>query len=179
MVAAEGIDTILQTGKATTEEALALFDRLNSVDLDFMLGRWQGTGLHTGHPMDGLLEVTSWYGKEFIHPDCAHPLLCRDGNGALFKVVPNQLMVDLALRLPILKAASMQPFYALLGSLQKTEKSQARLRMMEHRNRVSATMVYDNLPINDIFRKVDEDTVLGLMDYKSVPQPFFFVLRRA
>ena len=178
MVASEGFTTILPKGKATTEEALTLFDQLDPVTLGFMQGRWQGNGFHTGHPMDGLLEATNWYGKEFVNPDCVHPLLFRNGNGAIFKVAPSRLMMDLALRLPFLKTASMKPFYTLFSSLQKTEQSQARLRMMEHRNQVSATMIYDNLPIHDIFRKVDEDTVLGLMDYKELLQPFFFVLRR-
>ncbi|MEO1068581.1 MAG: DUF4334 domain-containing protein, partial [Cyanobacteria bacterium J06638_6] len=63
-------------------------------------------------------------------------------------------------------------------SLAKTEASQARLRMVEHCGKVSATMIYDNLPINDSFRKVDDSTVMGLMDFKLVPQPFFFMLRR-
>ena len=65
------------------------------------------------------------------------------------------------------------------NSLLKTEKSQARLRMMEYRGKVSATMIYDYLPINDSFRKVDNHTVLGLMDFKNLPQPFFFLLKRA
>jgi hypothetical protein len=39
-------------------------------------------------------------------------------------------------------------------------------------------MIYDSLPINDIFRKVDDDSVLGVMDLRFSPQPFFFVLRR-
>jgi Domain of unknown function (DUF4334) len=39
-------------------------------------------------------------------------------------------------------------------------------------------MIYDSLPINDIFRKVDDDTVLGAMDLRLTPQPFFFILRR-
>ncbi|MGL5074428.1 MAG: DUF4334 domain-containing protein, partial [Waterburya sp.] len=34
------------------------------------------------------------------------------------------------------------------------------------------------LPINDAFRKVDDNTLLGLMDFNGEPQPFFFVLRR-
>ncbi|MFP4445899.1 MAG: DUF4334 domain-containing protein [Desulfosudaceae bacterium] len=38
--------------------------------------------------------------------------------------------------------------------------------------------MYDQLPINDIFRKVDADTVLGAMDMKGSSRPFFFVLRR-
>ena len=50
--------------------------------------------------------------------------------------------------------------------------------MMEHRGVSTATMIYDALPIHDVFRKVDDDTVLGLMDLRGLPQPFFFVLRR-
>jgi hypothetical protein len=62
--------------------------------------------------------------------------------------------------------------------LLQTEQPKARLRMTEYRGVVSATMIYDSLPINDVFRKVDEDCVLGAMDMRSTPQPFFFVLRR-
>ncbi len=58
------------------------------------------------------------------------------------------------------------------------EDSKARVRMMEYRNKVSATMIYDYLPINDVFRKVDDNTVLGLMDFKRISQPFFFLLNR-
>ena len=43
---------------------------------------------------------------------------------------------------------------------------------------VTATMIYDALPINDLFRAVDGATRLGLMDLRDMPQPFFFVLRR-
>jgi hypothetical protein len=38
--------------------------------------------------------------------------------------------------------------------------------------------VYDHLPIIDVFRRVDDDTVLGLMDYRNFPEPYFFVLVR-
>jgi len=59
-----------------------------------------------------------------------------------------------------------------------TRRSQARLRMLESRGRSSATIVYDNLPINDALRQLDADSVLGMMDLKGLPQPLFFVLRR-
>jgi hypothetical protein len=49
---------------------------------------------------------------------------------------------------------------------------------MEYRGKVSATMIYDYLPINDTFRKVDDNTVLGIMDDKQSSQPFFFILKR-
>jgi hypothetical protein len=167
-----------EQAKTTTAEALALFDRLEPVDMEFMFGRWRGSGFETGHPMDGLLEAANWYGKAFVSPDCVHPLLFTDGNDKIFKVAPNPQMMKLALRLPIPKNESIRPMYTLFISLLKTEQSQARLRMMEHRSKVSATMIYDHLPIHDVFRKVDENTLLGLMDYKESADPFFFVLER-
>ena len=50
--------------------------------------------------------------------------------------------------------------------------------MMEYRGQVTATMMYDYLPIHDHFRKIDDNTVLGLMDFKPISQPFFFLLKR-
>lgn len=164
--------------KTTVVEALALFDRLEPVEIDFMFGQWKGLGFHTGHPMDGLLEVANWYGKAFINSDCVHPLLFSDGKGEIFKLAANPQLMKLALRLPIPKNEVTSSILTLFNPLLKTEDSQARLRMMEHRGKVSATMIYDYLPIHDVFRKVDQNTLLGLMDYKASADPFFFVLER-
>jgi GXWXG protein/Domain of unknown function (DUF4334) len=168
---------IANQGQTTTEAALQLFDELDPVDIEFMLGRWKGSGFHTNHPMDGLLEAFNWYGKEFVSADHVHPLLFTDGK-SVFKVDPNPIIMNLGLSLPIPENETMKPFYSAMNKMLKTEESKARIRMMEHRGKLSATMIYDYLPINDVFRKVDENTVLGLMDYKSVPQPFFFTLNR-
>lgn len=53
----------------------------------------------------------------------------------------------------------------------------ASLRMIEYRGVVTATMVYDRFPVFDHFRKVDGDTVLGVMDRKG-SKPLYFYLRR-
>ncbi|BAZ50639.1 hypothetical protein NIES4103_32560 [Nostoc sp. NIES-4103] len=175
----ENYQLILKSGKTTREKALELFDSLEPVNLEFMFGRWQGSGLHTDHPMDGLLEISNWYGKEFLDSEHVHPLLFLDGQGKIFKVAPNATLMDWVLKFPIPKNNSQKPLMMFINSLLKTEKSQARLRMMEYRGKVTATMIYDYLPINDSFRKVDENTVLGIMDNKNIPQPFFFVLKRS
>lgn len=60
-----------------------------------------------------------------------------------------------------------------------TGRSRARLRMTSYRGKSSATMIYDQLPINDVFRKIDDNAVLEAMDCKAMPTPFFFILRRA
>jgi GXWXG protein/Domain of unknown function (DUF4334) len=170
--------SILETAKATTAEALAWFDTLEPVDLDFMIGRWQGSGVHTDHPMDGLLEASNWYGKEFVDPETVHPLLFLDGQNHIIKVAPHSLAMNWVLKIPALKNPAMKPLLMLTNALLKTETSQARLRLLGYRGKVSATMIYDYLPINDAFRRVDDHTVFGLMDFKSSPQPFFFILRR-
>lgn len=178
MLTLNRIDEILQQDNTTTVEALALFDQLETVGTGFMLGRWQGSGFHTAHPMDGLLEVANWYGKEFVSEECVHPLLFLNGNREIFKISPSPQMMKLALRLPIPKSDAAKPLYTLFNPLLKTEKSQARLRMTEYRGKISATMIYDHLPIHDIFRRIDENTLFGLMDYKESQQPFFFILKR-
>ncbi|HIK43427.1 MAG TPA: DUF4334 domain-containing protein [Leptolyngbyaceae cyanobacterium M65_K2018_010] len=169
---------LLEATQTTPEQVLNLFDRLEAVDLDFMTGRWRGSELAIGHPLDGFLKASNWYGKEFIDPETVHPILVLDPQGHPIKVAPNHQVILWALKFPELKNLALQPLLTGLSALMQTEKSQARLRMMDYRGKVSATMIYDYLPINDVFRKVDDNTVLGVMDFKTIPQPFFFVLRR-
>lgn len=51
---------------------------------------------------------------------------------------------------------------------------------MDYRGKASASMIYDQKPIIDIFRKIDEDTMLGVMDIKNFPseKSYFFYLKR-
>ncbi len=162
----------------TTEKALQLFDSLEPINLDFMKGRWQGSGLYTNHPLDGLLELSSWYGKEFIDLENVHPLLFLDNRENLFKIAPPAISINWIFKIARLKNQALKPLIRMTISLLKTETSQARLRMVEYRGKVSATMIYDYLPINDIFRKIDDNTILGLMNCKNLSQPFFFILKR-
>jgi hypothetical protein len=128
--------------------------------------------------MDGLLETYGWYGKEFLDPEHVHPLVFEGGRGRLFRVNPALMPIRMALNHPVLKRKFMKHLFRLGRPLLETSRTGARLRMMEHRGKISATMCYDALPIHDVFRRIDGDTVLGLMDLKDMAQPFFFVLRR-
>ena len=155
-----------------TKSALSYFDELEAVPVEFMLGSWRGQELRTGHPLEGLLELVGWHGKRFESEEEVHPLVMR--GSYLFD--PIWAPMNLLLKLPrwrLLRWIS----WALLPLLQ-TKRSRARLRAVEFRGRVSATMCYDQKPIFDVFRKVDDNTVLGLMDMKGWKQPYFFLLRR-
>jgi hypothetical protein len=148
------------------------------VDLDFMTGRWKGAEIQTGHPLDGWLQASGWFGKEFIDPETVHPLLFRGANGDILKVAPTPQAMRWAQRFPFLRHPSWSTLLRFGTSLMHSEASQARLRMVEMRGRVSATMIYDHLPILDAFRRIDGRTVLGLMDEKGQPQPYVFLLER-
>ncbi len=164
--------------RGSTEEALTCFDSLEPVDLAFLTGRWKGAEIRTGHPMEGWLENSGWFGKEFVDPETVHPLLFTDANGDLLKLAPTPAAMRWARRLAFLRDPAWRPLLRFGTGLLRTEHSQARLRMMETRGKVSATMVYDHLPILDAFRRIDEGRVLGLMDEKGDPRPYFFLLER-
>ncbi|MEV0128557.1 DUF4334 domain-containing protein [Dactylosporangium sp. NPDC050688] len=60
-------------------------------------------------------------------------------------------------------------------------KGEASLWTVEFRGEPTATMVYDGQPIFDHFKRVDENTLMGIMNGKHFPAdgPFFyFVLER-
>ncbi len=167
------------TGGATTAAALALFDSLPPVALANLQGRWRGAGVPTGHEMDGLLERFGWYGKEFNGPDDVHPLLFAGSQGGIFAVNPAFVPMRLVRRhIGWFHTGLSRTFFASLGRLARTRKPAARLRMMEFRGVMTAAMIYDSHPIIDMFRLLDADTVLGLMDMRDMARPFFFVLRR-
>lgn len=157
--------------------ALAWYDTLDPLSVDDLLGSWRGSGVPTGHPMDGLLERFGWYGKRFAGPDDVHPLVF-DRGGDLYTVNPSRLPVGLAVRAPwVGRLPGVPTVMRAAAPLLRTHRPQARLRMTEFRGVVTATMVYDRLPIHDVFRRVDGTRVLGVMDLRGAP-PFVFLLER-
>ena len=171
-------EVMQNSNSVSTEQALELFDQLETVDTNFMLGKWRGEGFNTGHRMDGLLEAYGWYGKEFESEDAVHPLIFCRSNGKLVKLNPIWFPMGFAKTTKLALSSVAKRVFNVATYLMFTRRSRARLRMTEFRGKVSATMVYDQQPVNDVFRKVDDNTVMGLMDAKGLTHPFFFVLKR-
>ncbi len=169
-----------KSGKTTTTQALAAFDALDPIDVDFMFGSWKGEGFYTGHAFDGLLEAYHWHGKRFDNAEEVHPLVFRTLGGSLAHVNPAFLgwPLNLVDTMPMPKWSAVGKVFQTLIPVMETMKSRARLRMTTYRGKSSATMIYDQLPINDVFRKIDDDSVFGVMDLKRMKNPFFFILRR-
>jgi hypothetical protein len=161
------------------EAALAFFDTCPAVAVEEMTGRWRGSGLPTGSPLDGLLEAYGWYGKEFVDAETVHPLLFADRAGRPRPVDPALIPVAvLRDHAALAHSAPARAAFAVVRPLLTTRKPKARLRAVEHRGVVTAAMVYDALPIIDVFRRLSADAVLGVMDLRGLAAPWFFVLRR-
>ncbi|WP_198536578.1 GXWXG domain-containing protein [Paenibacillus sp. DMB5] len=139
----------LQKGQLTQAEAFAWFDLLEIVEMDQMRGRWRGSELPSGHPMDGLLHLTGWYGKEFLDAETVHPLLFEKRNGRLFCVNPG--LLPLTLPFQLIPRRIVSPLFRLVSPLIRTGSSKARLRMIGYREKLSASMVYDQKAIIDHF----------------------------
>jgi hypothetical protein len=161
-----------------TEQALAFFDALPTVSAAEITGRWKGRELRTGHPWDGLLTASGWYGKQFGGPDAVHPLVYRTARGVLFPVDPGRIPLSVAVHVPVIAVSAARRLLDVAMPLLRASGPRARLRDLRHRGKISAALVYDQRPIIDVFRRVDDATLLGLMDMRGLPRPYFFVLTR-
>ncbi|WP_328397096.1 DUF4334 domain-containing protein [Nocardia sp. NBC_00416] len=175
----ENTDVTLPEDGCTAAQAWEIFDRLPAARVDEVVtGRWRGSELPTGHPMDGALSESGWYGKQFDAPDQVHPLLFTDDRGTVFAVDPRRVPLSLAGKFPARWLRPVRDKLRVLAPVLRTRKPTARLRDIEYRGVVSAAMVYDHLPIIDHFRRFDADTLLGVMDMRGMSDPYFFVLKR-
>lgn len=169
---------LLERG-TTPAELLAFYDSLPAAAVGQLTGSWRGYGIPAGHRLDGVLEALGWHGKRFAGPEEAYPLLFDDGRGGVVSVNPAFAPLGLVLRVPrLLRHPLTVRLFRLALPLLGARGPRARLRAVESRGVVTATMIYDALPVDDAFRAVDEHTLLGLMDLRGMREPFFFVLRR-
>lgn len=174
-----------------TQAGWNLFDSLEPVTAAELTGVWNGYELRTGHPMEGLLTVAPWYGKQFLSAEEVHPLLFSDRDGTQYAVsarkafgmIGNPVLLKLAtVFAAVVNRRGNFDSHRLDGlfHLLRTKKSGARIREIQYRGAVTAAMVYDELAIIDVFRRVDENTLLGVMDIKGRlgQKGYFFVLER-
>jgi hypothetical protein len=175
------VQDLLTTVPTTTAEAFAVFDDAPAVDPEFMIGTWRGAELPTAHPLDGILTASGWWGKQFVNAETVHPLLFPTSCGtALWPLNPALAFgaLRVATKVPLVKNLSfMRPIAALRPVLQ-TKAPKARLRTTRYRGTDTATMLYDQLPINDVFRRLSDEAVIGAMDLRGSRRPYFFVLQR-
>jgi hypothetical protein len=168
----------LHTGVGSQGEALALFDSLEPCDREFMHGQWRGRELHCGHPLEGLLKTCGWYGKRFASDEEVYPMLFGKGNGNLFMANPARM--PLSATLATLPSPLVKALFTVARPFIATRSSGARLRELTYRGKTGAAMIYDRIAVIDIFRKLDDNNLLAIMDLKgdTSNKLFFFTLTR-
>ena len=138
---------------AEPAELDALWADLATVTVDEVLGAWRGGDFATGHVASQVLEKVRWHGKRFDSPLQALPLVCRDEQGELY------------------------------SNTEAGGGGEASLWPVGFRGEVTATMVYDRMPVFDHFKKVDDRTLMGIMNGKleaafGVTDLYYFWLER-
>lgn len=146
-------DALRQADPADPAELDALWADLATVEVEEILGPWRGGDFATGHVASAVLEKVRWHGKRFDDPLAAVPLVCRDEFGELH------------------------------SNKEAGGGGEASLWQVGFRGEVTATMVYDRLPVFDHFKKVDDDTLMGIMNGKleaafGVKDLYYFWLER-
>ncbi|MFH1188579.1 MAG: DUF4334 domain-containing protein [bacterium] len=69
--------------------------------------------------------------------------------------------------------------YSLLGLKFNILLGTASLRMVEYKKKLSVGMIYNYFPMIDYFRKIDDTTVMGIMEVKGKVSIYFYLKRDA
>jgi hypothetical protein len=157
-------------------QAFEFFDSLESVTPVELTGKWKGAEIKTGHPMDGLLNASRWYGKNILSEENVHPLLFTGIFGNIFSGNPGLLPLEAFTSAP---RTLIKILFTVVSPFIHTKKARARLRVQEYRGKVTAVMLYDQKPIIDIFARINKNTILGVTDAKwAHSMGYFFTLTR-
>ena len=155
------------------------FRGLPAVEPDAFAGLWKGRGIPAGHPFDGVLENLGWFGKRFTPDMRADALLFRSGERRLIAIDPRWIPLGLALRFHQFGRTPMaRNLFSYLQRRIRAHGPVASLKTMVFDGVESAAMVYDDQPIADHFRRIDERRVMGAMTIRGDERLYFFELER-
>lgn len=161
------------------QTGLEKFRSLPPIEPREMIGLWKGQGIPTGHPFDGVLENLGWFGKRFRPDMRADALLFRAGERRLIAIDPARIPLRLALRFHhVGRTRAARNVFSHLQRGFRAKGPVASLKAMTFGGVESAAMVYDNQPIVDHFRRIDEHRIMGAMIIRGDERIYFFELQR-
>lgn len=162
-------DEALVAQTVTQQQAFAIYDALDPVAPDELIGSWKGSVFRSGHPADGYLASNGWFGKRFESNEKVAAMLFQSTRGGnVFSVDPAKLVSVLSLGSIGGKAPDLEAIQA--------DAPTGRLRTLEFRGKYSAALIYDQLPIHDHFRRINSTTIMGAVDARGDELTQFFVL---
>ncbi|CCM78344.1 DUF4334 domain-containing protein [Rhizobium mesoamericanum] len=160
-------------------QTLEAFRSLPPVQPRELVGLWKGRGIQSGHPFDGVLENLGWFGKRFTSDMRADALLFRAGERRLIAINPKWIPLRLALRFHGLgRTRIARNLFSYLQRRLRARGPVASVKTMMFGGVESAAMAYDDQPIVDHFRRIDERRVMGAMTIPGEARVYFFELER-
>lgn len=137
-----------KTGSFLRKELDDFFNGLDSVAIEEMIGAWRLEYL--------LTEGTGSALEVFIR------------NFPVFKLYGKRFLSQDNVKAWI---------YSFFGIEFSVPLASAVLRKVEFRGKISTAMIYNYLPMIDHFRKVDSDTVMGIMEIQGRVSVYFYLTR--
>ncbi|PZM16463.1 DUF4334 domain-containing protein [Rhizobium tubonense] len=161
------------------QKTLEQFQCLPPIEPREMIGLWRSRGIPAGHPFDGVLENLGWFGKRFTAELRADALLFRSGQHELIPIDPARIPLGLALRFhKVGRTRAARNLFSYLRRGLRAKGPVASLKTMSFRGVTSAAMAYDEQPIVDHFRRIDERRIMGMMEIEGDERIYFFELER-
>jgi len=170
---------LIYTKKMTSEQALEFYDSLEPITFEELLevGEWHGAEIETEHIMDGVLEAVKWHGKRFEPNRGIHPLLYKGITGKIHSVDAGKIPFQHLVKLPrwLIRIA-----FVFVAPLIHTKKPCTQFWDVEYRGKRTGAMVWDGLPIVEVFARINENEVLGVTVSKwfDPGPPYFFTLTK-
>ena len=162
---------LCRDGSVTQADLAKAFDTLTPVSIDMLTGTWRIDPSYAESPGGAMLIESGWWGARFVDAETVDPLLYPkpDGIGVF--------------------AADLQSVLAVLSTGERdisarrdeveTSTPIGRLRMVEYRDVLTATLVYDQVPVLDYLRAIDSDTIVAAVEHRGlIDQPDYALLRR-
>jgi hypothetical protein len=154
-------------GHIDVADVTVVYDKLKPVSLETMLGEWTGGDFDYGHPARQVSLDLRWAGKVFRSENEVDPIIVYDDSGERVwnKDYGHAVVGLLFLNIVLFIACHL---------------TWPQLREVKYRGVISTAMIYDNFPIIDHFRYVNDDMVAGAMDtkmYGDVGMYYFHLTR--
>jgi hypothetical protein len=161
------------------QTALEEFQNLPPIAPREHVGLWKGRGIPSGHPFDSVLENLGWFGKRFTPDMRADALLFRSDGNRLVAIDPSWISLGVALRFyHIGRTRVARNLFSYLQRRLRARGSVASVKTVVFGGVEIAAMVYDEQPIVDYFRRIDEERVMGAMTIRGDQRIYFFELER-
>lgn len=161
---------LCRRGAVTQDDMALAFDTLGPVSIDMLRGSWKVDPSYAETPGGRMLIESGWWGARFTDTETVDPLLFP-GRDGLFAA-------DLLSVLTLMSTGARD--VAARRSEVETATPIGRVRMVEYRGVLTATLIYDQAPVLDYFRAVDGDTVIAAVEGRGmVCRPAYALLRRS